>query len=68
MAADLGVQVKTVQLWFFRDSIPSRYWADIIAAGGARGIKLSSDEMLRIDARSRENIPRMPRQPEARQE
>lgn len=62
MADDLAVNLKTVQLWYFRNSIPVRYWPDIIEAGNRRGIRLSSDELLRIDARSRENIPAMGQQ------
>lgn len=49
-AEDLGRSINEpglkVRMWRHRNSIPPRYWPDIIAAAKARGVILQADDFL----------------------
>jgi hypothetical protein len=45
MAADLGVKSQRVSKWWQRNSIPSEWWARVLAAEPARGAGVTA-EML----------------------
>jgi hypothetical protein len=46
LAADLGLRVMNVRAWFNRDSIPPKYWPQIIAAAKKRGAKISFEDLV----------------------
>lgn len=50
LAEDLGANLKTVQLWWFRDRIPQSWWSKILGAAALREIPLNSDALVRAEA------------------
>ena len=55
VANDLGVTYGTVRSWCSLDSIPSRYWLDIVDAAEARDIKGITLESLAAHAAASRN-------------
>lgn len=52
-AADMGVKRHTARGWWRRDSIPDKYWADLIERARERRAYVSPEELIRAAAQRR---------------
>lgn len=54
-AEDVGVRGVTARQWGNRDSIPAKYFPDIVAAAKRRGFDVSFEQLSRCAMRHRTN-------------
>lgn len=54
-SADVPAGYETVRQWFKRQSIPVRYWPDVIAGASRRGLEgVTSDLLMKLHIRADE--------------
>lgn len=57
-AADVGVPLNNARVWKHRDSIPARYWPQVVAGAEARGlVGITLDLLAKLAARERPSTP-----------
>ena len=52
LASDAGVDVETVRGWRKRDSIPAKYWRELLDKAPKRNIRISPDLLIDLAARN----------------
>lgn len=49
LSTDLAVKHETVIKWRLRDSIPAKYWSDLIEAANDRGLDVTLKQLADIE-------------------
>ena len=49
-AADPALKIVAVHRWFQRGSVPSKFWAALVAGAGRRGLSVSADHLMHAHA------------------
>ena len=52
LASDAGVDVETVRGWRKRDSIPAKYWRELLDKAPKRNIKISPELLIDLAAKN----------------
>lgn len=45
-----GVSLSTAKAWKRRNSVPAKYWSQLIAAAAEKGLTLTTDELVALAA------------------
>ena len=51
LADDIGAGYEQVRKEKNRNSLPAKYWKDVLAAAKRRGIKLTAEDLVKMAAR-----------------
>ena len=52
LADDAGVDIEAVRGWRKRDSIPAKYWRELLNKAPERNIRISPDLLIDLAARN----------------
>lgn len=56
-ARQMNTDYQQVWGWYRRDSVPPRYWSDLLAIAKDKGIKITADDLILMSQSRKSRMP-----------